>query len=130
MHAESDFKHFNFDPQAAWDGLGAWLCDNHTKVMFVAEKDGQVVGMLAACLIATWFGSDVAASEELFFVHPEHRGSRAALVLMKSFCEWAKDAGAKHLRAGVATGTGKAAERLYQHVGMHYVGGNFSKHLQ
>jgi len=129
MHAETDFRFYDFDPGIAINGLGDWLGEDPHSVMFVAVADGDVVGMLGACLRSTWFGRDKLASEELFYVSLEHRGSRAAHLLLRAFCDWAAEVGAQHLRAGVATGSSPAAEKLYQRFGMHYVGGNFSAHI-
>ena len=129
MHLETDFRFYDFDPGIAIAGLGDWLGGDPNSVMFVAEADGEVVGMLGATLRSTWFGRDKLASEELFYVDVAHRGSCAANQLLQSFCDWASEVGAQHLRAGVATGSSPAAERLYQRFGMHYVGGNFSLHM-
>ena len=129
MHVETDFRFYDFDPGVAISGLGNWLGTDPNSVMFVADIDGEVIGMLGATLRGTWFGRDKLASEELFYVLPEHRGSGAAQQLLQSFCDWAAEVGAQHLRAGVATGSGPAAETLYQRFGMHYVGGNFSAHI-
>jgi GNAT superfamily N-acetyltransferase len=130
MHRETDFRHFDFDPKTALDGLGDWIHGQPNRFMLVAEHDFAVVGMLGVAIRKTWFGADTFASEELFYVHPGHRGSRAAYYLMRAFVEQAKERGADHLRAGVATSTGKAAERLYERFGMFYVGGNFSAHIK
>ncbi len=129
MHGETDFRHYDFEPEIAFTGLGAWLRPGDERVMFVADVDGQVVGMLAATRVETWFGTDTVANEDLFFVHVLNRGGRAAFALMRAFHDWAKQIGANHIRAGVATGNCPAAERLYAHFGLRPVGGNFSKHL-
>ena len=48
MHLETDFRFYNFDPGVAIAGLSDWLGDDPRSVMFVAEADGEVVGMLGA----------------------------------------------------------------------------------
>lgn len=129
MHSETDFRHYHFNPRKALDGLGEWICRDAGRFMLVAEHDEVVIGMLGLVMRNTWFGEDIMASEELFYVHPEHRGTRAAYYLMEGFVALAHERGAHHLRAGVATATGNAAERLYQRFGLFYVGGNFSAHI-
>lgn len=130
MHRETDFGNFSFDPEKAINSIGLWL---HGGLMLVvvdqAEDSEEVVGMMAASKKDPWFSQDVLVSEDFFYVREDKRGSRAAFLLMKGFIDWANEVGAHHLRAGVATGTGPAAERLYEHFGMHYVGGNFSSHI-
>lgn len=129
MHRETDFSRYDFEPMKALDGLGSWIHGAPNRYMIVAERDGEVIGMMSMAIKDTWFGNDLMASEEVFYVRPDCRGSRAAFSMMREFCRIANERGAKHLRAGVATGSGPAAEKLYQHFGMHYVGGNFSAHI-
>lgn len=126
MHRETDFKNFSFNPEKAINSLGIWI---HRDLMLVADNDGDIVGMLAASKKDAWFSDDTFASEDFFFVRQDMRGTRAAFLLMKGFVNWASEVGALHIRAGVATGSGPAAERLYEHFGMKYQGGNFSSHL-
>lgn len=126
MHRETDFKHFELNPHKLLDGVGNWI---HGATLFLAEDGDQPVGMLAACVKDSWFSDEPFASEELFYVIPEYRGTRAAFLLMRSYMSWAKDQGIKHIRAGVATGGAPGAERLYEHFGMQRTGGNFVTHL-
>lgn len=129
MHQETDFANYQFNPEKAVNYIGAWIHGAPDHYLIVAERAGQVIGMLFLSVKAPWFSDDLMASEDVFYVHPDHRGSRAAYLMMREFCRLAHSGGARHLRAGVATGSGPAAERLYQHFGMHYVGGNFSAHI-
>jgi GNAT superfamily N-acetyltransferase len=129
MHQETDFAQFKFDPQTAVNGIGQWIHGGNKQFMLVADLGGSVIGMLGVVMRNVWFGPDVMASEEIFYVKPEHRGSRAAFKLMQGFVNEARSLGAHHLRAGVATGHSPAAEKLYRHFGLTYVGGNFSGHL-
>lgn len=126
MHRETSFRAYAFNPQKAIDSLGAWI---HGGLMVVAEKDGQVVGMLAGSKHSPWFSDDKVVSERLFYVAADHRGGRAGYMLMREFMAWARENAPCHVSAGVATGTGPAAERLYEHFGMTYQGGNFALDL-
>lgn len=126
MHRETDFRNFELDPEKLLNGVGNWI---HTQALFVVEDGDNVVGMLAATIRETWFGPEPFASEELFYVIPEYRGTRAAFLLMKAYMSWAEEQGVKHIRAGVATGGAPGAERLYEHFGMQRMGGNYVTHL-
>lgn len=126
MHRETSFRAYAFNPEKAIHGLGAWI---HGGFMAVAEKDGQVIGMLAATKRSPWFSDDPLLSEDLFYVAEAHRGTRAGYLLMREFMAWARENAPCHVRAGVATGKGPAAERLYEHFGMTYQGGNFALDL-
>jgi GNAT superfamily N-acetyltransferase len=126
MQRETDFSAFSFNPEKTINSISEWLQGN---AVFVADDGDEIVGMLAASKRTHAFSDDEVACEDVFFVRQDKRGTRAGYLLMKSFIEWAGDSGARHVRAGVSTGTGSAAERLYQHFGMKHMGGNFSLHL-
>lgn len=126
MHGCTDFSAFRFSPEKAITGIVAWILNS--KVL-VAERDGDIVGVLIASTRDSWFSEDRFISEELVYVVKRARGGRTAYMLMREFINWARGSGARHVRAGVSTGVGATAERLYQHFGMTHTGGNFSLHL-
>lgn len=126
MHSETDFAGLQFDPAMALDGLGRWVHSSEG-LMLVAADAGEVFGMLAATLRRPWFSPEIVVSEDLFFVRQDKRGGRCAYLLMRAFVQAAQAAGARHLRAGIATGdAGQPADRLYRHFGMRLVGGSYS----
>lgn len=132
MHRETDFSNITLNPQKCLDGIGQWI---HYGLLLVAENDeGDLIGLFAAQMQAPWFSDEPVAAEDLFYVIPEYRGTRAGYLLFKGFMEWAKEQQAsrrvKHIRASVATGIGPAAERLYEHFGLKRMGGTFSAHLK
>ena len=122
MHGETEFGNIELNPEKLLSGLAGWISN---AVILIAEKDGEIVGMLCASMKTCWFSDKTFASEDLFYVAPEHRGSRAGYMLMKALLAWGEEQGAHHCAAGVATGTGEGAERLYKHFGMKHVGGNY-----
>jgi GNAT superfamily N-acetyltransferase len=126
MHEETDFKSLDFDPQRALHNLGAWMHDDRN-LMLVAERDGEIVGMMAANTNMPWFSSDLIASEDLLFVREDCRGSPIGYRLMRAFMGWARTMKVKHIRAGFSTGKpGKSAGRLYEVMGFHKVGDSYS----
>jgi GNAT superfamily N-acetyltransferase len=75
-----------FDPVAISQSISTHiLCPR--KCLFVAEKDGKVVGAIAGCKEVNFLGV-MMASETILFVDQEHRG-RAGLALIKAFEDWA-----------------------------------------
>lgn len=126
MHRETDVACLTFDPERALSMLPMWISSGEKGLLLVAERDGQLIGMLAASIKQPWFSLDHVAAEDLFYVAPEHRGSRAAYMLMRGYIDWVKKSGVKYARAGVATGKGEAAEHIYRHFGMKFIGGNYS----
>jgi N-acetylglutamate synthase-like GNAT family acetyltransferase len=77
------------------DGIAAvkvaWLMTEH--VFFVAEKveigaDDEIVGFIAGLLVEHWMNPElVVLSELLWWVEPEHRGSRAGAMLLRAFTD-------------------------------------------
>ena len=128
MHAETLYRQYGFAPEKALKRLWHWITSPDS-VILVADQDGEAVGMFAADVYAPWFTDDTLALEGCFFVLPEHRGSRAGYMLMRTFYEWAHERGASHIQAGVSSGLGPAGERLYQHFGLEHLGGNYARQL-
>ena len=58
---------------------------------FVVEHKGRLVAMLTTYINDYDHRTGHFASQRLFFVLPEYRGSRAASLLMRHFIEWARD---------------------------------------
>lgn len=127
MHAESDVRHYEFCPVRAVNEVGKWI---HGGIMLVAEKNGQVIGILGAKVLhGVWFSPDTVVAEDIFYVATEHRGTRAAFMLVRELIHQAKSQGAQHIRAGVSSGMGNAGGRLYEHFGMRHLGGNYVIHF-
>lgn len=86
-HASSFWKDYTFDSeilkQSLLDRIGkkdsfAWFC----------KSDGKIVGGFFGSLGRFPFCSDLFGMEEGIYVSPEHRGSRAALLLFTAFFNW------------------------------------------
>lgn len=88
-------------------------------VVLLAIEDGQIVGYLwaASHCLAPWSPIRVA-SDYLFYVIPERRGSRAAIRLILSYQKWAEGVGCAEVRLSVASGIKQERTgRLYQLLG-------------
>ena len=71
--------------------------------LFVAVKDGEIIGYFAGMVAEHFLSHDKVASDIGIFVMPEHRGSSAFLRLVRAFEEWAIREGASELTLGVST---------------------------
>lgn len=60
-------------------------CQRPEKLMLVYEVDDEIVGMLLANVHGQFYTDIKVASQQLFYIHPLHRGGSAALRLMKKF---------------------------------------------
>lgn len=98
---------------------------------FVAEKDGKVIGMLIGFVREQWFSYDKLASDYTFYVRPEHRGSMAAVRLIKAFEAWAISKGAVDILPGVSTMiASERARDLYLALGYEHYGYSMLKKVK
>lgn len=71
---------------------------------FVAEKGGAVIGMIMGFIFAPFFTDEKVASDYCFYIMPDHRRkSRAAILLLNAFEQWARDNDAVDLLPGTTT---------------------------
>lgn len=87
-------------------------------VIFVAERNGEVVGGIAGWAEQHWASEDVVAQEVSFFMTPGARGSMAATRLICALRAWAEMRGAVWLQAGTSTGLDpERTAGLYERLG-------------
>jgi L-amino acid N-acyltransferase YncA len=72
-------------------------CDT---TFFVAEDESGVVGLLVTTINEYRHASGIFVTQEVLFVKPEKRGSRAAAALTKELIVWAKHLGAIEITGG------------------------------
>lgn len=85
FHAEANLGG-NFDPEGLLEFLKG-LHEQRKLVQFIAVKGDEVLGCIVG-VKSKQMMTDVVLLEELFwYVRPEHRGSRAGLLLIKRFAE-------------------------------------------
>lgn len=99
-------------------------------VVFVAEKDGQIVGGIAGGVTFHWFSDELTGFEYSFFVLPEHRHGLVAMKLLLAMKAWCAAKGAKSLRIGITTGINvEGTARFYRHMGFRDAGNLFEMEL-
>lgn len=85
----------------------------HSGRVFVAEKDKKIVGALGARMTNLWFSQSLTvASELMWWVDEEHRGTLAAVRLVGAFEAWAKAEGAHFIAMSDITGLGNVDKLL------------------
>lgn len=72
--------------------------------IFVVEQDRHVIGFLLAVLGGYYFTDAVYTVQEIWYVQPEKRGTRAAALLMDAFLAWSDRLGAKEVIGGNSNG--------------------------
>lgn len=98
---------------------------------FVAVEDGNIVGFLwgLATNVLPWTPT-LSAIDVVFYVEKKHRGSRAAIKLIKAYESWAKELGC--VEALLSTSSGINTERtlgFYERMGFHGTGTQTAKEL-
>lgn len=90
---------------------------------YVAERDRQVIGMLMADF-AEYRGADgLFTMQEVLYVRPDHRGTRAAALLMKQLIAWSKMLGAREIIGGNDNEfQSERTARFLEHFGFKRVG--------
>lgn len=108
-----------FDVEYSPEGTAAFLAAlMESGLVMVAEQDDRITGAIVGALAPMWYSpGNLIASELAWWVDSEHRGSRAAIQLIKAFEAWAKDSGARiitmsDLRIGEDYPAGPLFERL------------------
>lgn len=94
---------------ATWDAERAahFLCQSlyGNNFLWMAIRDGKPIGFLWATTheMAPW-NPVVVASDLLFYIEPEYRGTVTALMLVKEYRTWASDLGCAEARLSLASG--------------------------
>lgn len=84
----------------------------------VADAGGQVLGFLAGIRgRGSLWSDDVCAVEMLFVVAPEHRRSRAAVLLLRDFIAWGRSTGCDAICVTAQPDSNSRVGRFYQRHG-------------
>lgn len=111
----------DFDANALLQNLESVI--NGLGAVFIVESDQKIIGGIVCLTTQDWFNNDVIAFEQVFYVQPEYRASRAPLFLIDAFLNWAKHMGASRIQCGTTTGINtKGCLRLYEHFGFREYG--------
>lgn len=103
--------------------LVPWLCFDLSRVnatldraltspvftLFVAEDDDGVIGYLGAAKVHYAAFSGFYIEQQLFYIEPRKRGSRAAVKLFAGFVRWAELQQAEEIFASIGWGRRSAA---------------------
>ncbi len=87
--------------------------------------DGRILGSIGGEAASDWYGEQTFLGDLWFFVHPEYRASRAAILLLRAFKSAGEAAG---LRVRVGDFNGHDVERkacFYERAGFTRVGSFF-----
>lgn len=108
----------------------AQAINDKTHVVYVAEKDGVVVGFIIGVVVPYWFSKSRFATDLAFYCEPQH--GNFAPFLVRRFMKWAKgQKGVLDVTMGVTSGVAHADRIgvMFEKLGMTPVGGSFTKLL-
>jgi GNAT superfamily N-acetyltransferase len=94
----------------------------HRGIVLVAEVDGKIVGSIGGMETSDWWSDKLYLADLWFFVYKEHRKSRAAIKLVRSFLEIGRDAKVAVKLGHVYSGDIDRKDNFYERLGMSKVG--------
>lgn len=101
------------------------LLAHKASFMGVAYLNGELIGGMGGIISPELTSDALVATELLLYVYPQYRGSRAALMLVRAFEEWAKP---YDMQAGSSLGIDdRKAISFYEHLGFQRIGVSLSK---
>lgn len=111
-----------FDEDVARETYRNYL-QHASPTIFVAEKCGEIVGYLIAEMYSYRVSTGLFTTQEVLFVKPAHRGTRAAAMLMKQLIVWSRELGAKEIIGGNDNSfRSDRTARFLEHFGFERVG--------
>jgi L-amino acid N-acyltransferase YncA len=99
INVEETRQDLTFDENQAWNTCYSYLDKAEPTIFVIEDKDG-VIGLTLSSINDYRAASGLFTTQEVLFVRPEKRGSRAAVLLMKNLIAWSRKVGAKEIVGG------------------------------
>jgi len=114
-------QHLHATPETL-RALAFGLLSNDQAVIFLAERDGHILGMIAATLYRHAMSQELIGTEVCWWMNPDARGGRTALRLIRAAEQWAVELGAVVFQMMAPTAkVGAFYEALhYEQIETHY----------
>lgn len=115
-------RHVGFNPDKVRETFRRYMRNAHPTI-FVAEHRRELVGFLNATMSEYTFADGLYTTQEVIFVRPDQRGTRAAVLLVGEFVRWSDMLGALENTGGNDNGLlSEKTARLLEHFGFKRVG--------
>lgn len=124
LHQSSNFSNLEFDADIAATHVRR-LIDDDDCCLLIAVDSQRTIGLISGEIGQAMFGPESIATEDLFYVEPDMRGSKRGVSarLLRSFCFWAADKGAARITVSNAAGTDDSKfQWLLRTYGFHHAG--------
>lgn len=128
LHQLSSYARYRFDADKVSALLQMLITGGGC--VFLAERDGRVVGGIAGAVTEFWFGPDVHGFDYSVFVEQESRQGVLSSKLVLCLESWCAQRGAGEMRIGITTGIDiDGTSRFYEWLGYTRNGALFTKEL-
>lgn len=104
MQTVETLPHIPFDEPTARRTFDSYLKSASPTILVCEANDRKIAGFLVAYMTPYAFATGHFCNQEVIYVRPEYRGTRAAARLIRSFNEWADRTNPREVFAGVANG--------------------------
>ncbi len=74
--------------------------DSADPTFFVVEQRGRIVGFLMATIGGYSYASGIYTTQQVMYVRPDKRGTRAATLLIRHLVDWSRRLGAREITGG------------------------------
>tara|TARA_R100001369_G_scaffold23851_1_gene43733 strand:+ start:930 stop:1418 length:489 start_codon:yes stop_codon:yes gene_type:complete len=124
-HVESSFSRLEFSAEKLLDVAAHNVLDPN-RVIILAYSGDVAVGVFVGNVASYYFGPALIATDTVWYVIPEKRGTRIGVDLLGYFEDWARSKGASDIRIGqTSTITPEVFEGLLSKRGYRFVGTNY-----
>lgn len=121
-NCELSTPYLEFSEEKVRETCASYLA-NADPTLFVVEHKREVVGLLAATINEYRHATGLFTTQEVIFVRSDHRGSRAAALLLKELIRWSEMLGAKEITGGNDNKfNSERTAKFLQHFGFEQVG--------
>lgn len=104
LQTEETLPHIPFDEPTARETFAQYLRAANPTIFVCEANDRTIAGFLIAYITPYAFATGHFCNQEVIYVRPEYRGTRAAARLIQAFNEWADRTNPREVFAGVANG--------------------------
>ena len=131
FHVESRLAGFAYAPERIWKRLEKMLANRDRCCLVAADRDGELVGFLLGALEEYWVVKASVARLQFWYLKPRFRGTLRAMQLFHGFRRWATRREAMEIAVGLSAGIeSEKLGRIFERMGFHRSGGNYSSWLQ
>lgn len=126
MHSETEYRRFRLDKGMAERFVRHMLGEGF---VCVAEREGEIVGVLIGAVSPFWFSEETEAVELLLYVAPSARGGFVGKRMVELFKDWAKGKGASRTVVSISSGGDVDRKgRWLERIGFEPIGGLYARY--